>query len=285
MVSEVRFHVIVLIIAIAIIILFAFTYFAGPSEEVNTTTAAPPASTESKYGVRIIVVIDNYPHCSGLKTVWGLSIYAEVCGVKFLFDAGPDPDILKNNAKLLGINLSNLDFVVISHEHGDHRCGLPYVAKTCPGIKVYVPTSSKLLKEYVTDLGFRVVGVEKTIEVAPGIYVIGETYGPPYEVAVAVNTSRGIIVLVGCSHPGVSTILKKVINDVEGNIYAVVGGFHLSSAPENEIISVVDDLVSLGVKKVYPIHCSGDYIRNYLKTNYPDIYGDGGVGMELVFEN
>ena len=275
----------VLVIAVAGILLLVSAYLTGLGREVAPLTSPSPTSTAAVPNIRVVVVVDNYQYREGLKTEWGLSVYVEVRDIKFFFDTGPDPAVLKHNAKLLGINLSDLDFIIISHEHCDHRCGLPYVAEVRPGIKVYVPASSKLLKEYAADLGFRVIGVGKTIEVAPGIYVIGETYGPPYEVAVAVNTSKGLIVLVGCSHPGVNTILKKVINDVGGSIYAVIGGFHLSSAPEGEIISVVDDLVSLGVKKVYPIHCSGDYIRNYLKTNYPDIYGDGGVGMELVFEN
>jgi len=45
---------------------------------------------------------------------------------------------------------------------------------------------------------------------------------------------------------------------------------------------VVTQLIEAGVRKIYPLHCSGDGIREYVAEHYADIYGGGGVGLEVV---
>ena len=129
-----------------------------------------------------------------------------------LFDADPDPTVLKENAEKLGLDLSKIDLIVISHEPGDHIRGLKYIAEIMGDkpIKVYVPkhmTSSA--KKWIRELGFNVIEIERTIVIAKGVAVIGELYGPPYEQALAVNVKgRGLVIFVGCSHPGVLEDLK-----------------------------------------------------------------------------
>jgi 7,8-dihydropterin-6-yl-methyl-4-(beta-D-ribofuranosyl)aminobenzene 5'-phosphate synthase len=56
-----------------------------------------------------------------------------------LFDAGNDAAIFEHNVKALGVDLTNLDFVVISHRHVDHTTGLRYVLRVNPNVTVYVP--------------------------------------------------------------------------------------------------------------------------------------------------
>jgi 7,8-dihydropterin-6-yl-methyl-4-(beta-D-ribofuranosyl)aminobenzene 5'-phosphate synthase len=55
---------------------------------------------------------------------WGYSALVEVDGRKFLFDTGANPDVVLKNAKSLGINLADVEDVVISHNHDDHTGGL-----------------------------------------------------------------------------------------------------------------------------------------------------------------
>ncbi|HDI02156.1 MAG TPA: hypothetical protein ENF93_00770, partial [Ignisphaera sp.] len=68
------------------------------------------------YSMKIVVVVDNNRFREDLETAWGVSIYVETPKTRFLFDTGPNPDVLEYNARKLGIDLSSLDFVVISHE-------------------------------------------------------------------------------------------------------------------------------------------------------------------------
>jgi 7,8-dihydropterin-6-yl-methyl-4-(beta-D-ribofuranosyl)aminobenzene 5'-phosphate synthase len=55
---------------------------------------------------------------------WGYSALVEVDGHKFLFDTGANPDIVLKNATSLDIDLSEVEDVVISHNHDDHTGGL-----------------------------------------------------------------------------------------------------------------------------------------------------------------
>ena len=59
-----------------------------------------------------------------LSRIWGFSALVEVAGKRILFDTGNDRDIFAANIKAKGIDLANLDFVVMSHRHSDHMAAL-----------------------------------------------------------------------------------------------------------------------------------------------------------------
>ena len=104
-----------LTIAIILIILSAGALiFSTQRKEVETETKT--IRIEPVKGLKLIVVVDNYPD-SGLKTAWGLSILAKTPKNTILFDTGPDPNVLRDNLKKLGVDPSEIDFAVISHEH------------------------------------------------------------------------------------------------------------------------------------------------------------------------
>jgi len=226
----------------------------------------------------VVVLFDNYPgyRC---KTGWGLSILVVTNKATILFDTGASPGVLEYNVKVMNINMSNIDFIVISHEHGDHVRGLEYLSRVCKGVSVYVPEAMSFrVKEWIRSLGFSVVEVVKTMKITDGVAIIGELYGPPYEQALAVNVrDYGLVVIVGCSHPGVVNIVRKAVEELNVKPYMVIGGFHMAGCNIYEAEEVIDELISLGVKKIAPIHCSGDTIRNILKTKYPEYYQDAHV--------
>jgi Beta-lactamase superfamily domain len=56
-----------------------------------------------------------------------------------VLNTGNNPDILEKNAKAKGIDLSKLDFVVMSHRHGDHLGGMTYLLRVNPRVKIYAP--------------------------------------------------------------------------------------------------------------------------------------------------
>jgi 7,8-dihydropterin-6-yl-methyl-4-(beta-D-ribofuranosyl)aminobenzene 5'-phosphate synthase len=69
----------------------------------------------------------------------GNAAFVEYGGKRILFDTGNNPDILAQNAKAKGVDLTKLDFVVMSHRHGDHIGGLTYLLKVNPAVKIYAP--------------------------------------------------------------------------------------------------------------------------------------------------
>ncbi len=87
---------------------------------------------------------------------WGYAALVEYGGKRMLFDTGNDPDILAQNSMARGMDLAKLDFVVMSHRHGDHMGGMAYLLKTNDGA-ARVAVSLRLglpCKPFFVDLQF-----------------------------------------------------------------------------------------------------------------------------------
>jgi len=77
-------------------------------------------------GLRLIVLVENRPG-RGCAAAHGFAAWLEIGDVVVLVDTGPDPDLLASNARVLGLDLSRVEAVVLSHGHDDHSGGLPAV--------------------------------------------------------------------------------------------------------------------------------------------------------------
>lgn len=80
--------------------------------------------------VTITILMDNTPG-AGCRAAHGFAAWIAAEGKNLLYDTGPDPGLLADNAKALGLDLSAVDAVVISHGHADHTGGLPTVVEAC----------------------------------------------------------------------------------------------------------------------------------------------------------
>jgi 7,8-dihydropterin-6-yl-methyl-4-(beta-D-ribofuranosyl)aminobenzene 5'-phosphate synthase len=85
------------------------------------------------------VLYDAFGQTSEMQKDWGYAALVEYGGKRILFDTGNNPDILVHNAEAKGIDLAKLDFVVMSHRHGDHIGGLSYVLRVNPKVIIYAP--------------------------------------------------------------------------------------------------------------------------------------------------
>ncbi len=96
--------------------------------------AATPCRAQDK----VTILYDAFGESAELTKDWGFSALAEHNGKRILFDTGNNAAIFEHNVKALGVNLTQVDFVVISHRHADHTTGLRYVLSVNPKVTVYV---------------------------------------------------------------------------------------------------------------------------------------------------
>ena len=208
------------------------------------TTAPTTASATAPAQPRITVLYDAFGKVGGLQKDWGYSALVEVGGKRILFDTGDNPDILGANARALGADLAHLDFVVMSHRHGDHMGGMEYLLQVNPKVKIYAPKEnfgvygaalpSKFYRKNDKLPSYlryydgappetMVFGsawpraniqlIDQTTEIAPGIHLIALVSDKPTtlelkELSLAIRTDDGLVLVVGCSHPGIDKVVE-----------------------------------------------------------------------------
>ena len=250
-----------------------------------------------------------------MKKDWGFSALVEVAGKRILFDTGNDRDIFAANVKAKGIDLTNLDFVVMSHRHSDHMAGLSYVLSVNPRVKIYAPKegfgiygsslpSSFYRKDEALPLEMRYYGgmppdimkfgtawqggnfelIDKTTEIAPGITLIALVSDAPgtkelKELSLAVNTPDGMVLVVGYSHPGIERIVEAAAS-INRKIQLIAGGLHLVIASDDVVAKVVTSLRdTFKVENIAPGHCTGEPTFAALKQAFNGRYIYAGVGI------
>ena len=277
--------------------------------------AAPPAKAQE--AKRVTILYDAFGAGAGdLEMDWGFAALVEYGGKRILFDTGNDGQIFARNVKQLRVDLTRLDAAVISHRHGDHTSGINHLLEVNPGVKIYAPVEGAFFKSptprgFVThndtlpeDMRYfrgkepaRLVSgtpwekanfevVAKTTEIFPGFFLITTQSQKPgtmemNELSLAIRTSQGLAVVVGCSHPGVEKILENAAT-IEPRIYTVAGGFHLvlTQRPEIErVASMLHD--TLKVQRVAPGHCTSELGFSVFMDRFKDRYDRAGLGAVI----
>ncbi|MEA3459648.1 MAG: MBL fold metallo-hydrolase [Chloroflexota bacterium] len=258
---------------------------APTSTPIPTTTPSPqPTPTEAAIGLTITIVYDNNPYDERLKTAWGFSCLVEGLERTILFDTGGDSAMLLRNMCKLGIDPQDVEAIIISHIHYDHLGGLEGILAVNKKTTVYFPCSFPAgLKEQIRA-NARVVEVHEPMEIAEGVYTTGEMGQGVLEQSLVVETTQELVVITGCAHPGVVNIVAKAKEITGGEVYLVMGGFHLGGVSETTIEGIVEDFRKLRVQKVAPCHCSGDLARNMFEKAYGEDFIRAGVGSRLEID-
>ena len=148
-------------------------------------------------------------------------MYVEADGHAILFDTGPDPSTLKSNARVLGVDLSRVEAVVLSHEHGDHVGGIEAVAEVKHGIPVYIPSGSDPgLFERVKSLDLVPIAVNASgTTVIPGVVIVGPLMGPPPSRAWPWSLHGGWCSSLAAAIPGLLTSCVRRRGSREGGLW------------------------------------------------------------------
>ncbi|HDQ07043.1 MAG TPA: MBL fold metallo-hydrolase [Candidatus Bathyarchaeota archaeon] len=233
--------------------------------------------------VKITTLVDNDVWMQGLASSWGLSLYVEIDSGeerhRILMDTSGSSDVLFKNVSKLEVDLSDVEAVFVSHWHLDH-CGclshvLPLVRQRA---HVYVPSMNPSGIKTIKDAEGIPVVCSDPVSLMGGVMSTGEMIGGASEHSLVINISdKGLVVLAGCAHPGIVNIVKRA-QQVSGvsELYAVIGGFHISSKREGT--NVAEFLRELGAQLVSPCHCTGVDAKQAITDIMRDNFGKNGSG-------
>lgn len=267
------------------------------------------------------ILVDNHTR-NEWKAEWGLAIYIEYDGHKVLLDAGTT-HVFAENADMMGIDLSQVEFGVLSHAHYDHSDGLDifferndkamfYLRKACEENCYSKKGSTELsyigIKEgYLKRFADRFVYTDEDLEVIPGMILlphktksldkVGEHAGMyvkirgqfqpdsfDHEQSLVFKTDRGLVIFNSCSHGGADNIIREVQSTwPDQQIVAYIGGLHLFRSSDEEVYEFAKRVKETGIKCIYTGHCTGERAMEILKEELGDVVKEIYTGLEISF--
>jgi 7,8-dihydropterin-6-yl-methyl-4-(beta-D-ribofuranosyl)aminobenzene 5'-phosphate synthase len=270
---------------------------------------------------RVTILYDAFSDSKELTKDWGFSALVEHDGKRILFDSGNNAEIFEHNVKALGIDLTKIDFAVISHRHSDHATGIKYLLKANPTVTIYVPADGSngfggmpvpaaffrpdaelpgkmryfggtppehLNFGKLYDTGNFVL-VKALTEVVPGVFLVptvsqkkGMLELP--ELTLAIKRPNGLLLVDGCSHSGIEAILEAA-STIDPRTEIVFGGLHLVTTPAEEIDTLVGNLqTKWKVQRIAPGHCTGEPAFARLQKAFGEKYVYAGLGTTISVE-
>ena len=243
--------------------------------------------------MRIINLVENEPSASGCEAAHGLSFYIETANHKILFDTSPS-DVLVRNAEKLGVDLTTIDTVILSHGHYDHSGGILGFVEINPRAKIYMQHNAG--GEYYAfdgeDKGFRYIGIDKKILNLPQVQhlkgdtklddelqlftVDNRTFSLPstnkrlrelcgdqyvqdefhHEQNLLLTAEGKKILFCGCAHNGILNVMETLERKFGSDSLPdlVIGGFHLMKRTEFSEADTVEVAEIANRLKSYKAH-------------------------------
>lgn len=238
----------------------------------------------------------------------GVSYFLEEAGHQFLFDTGYS-DIFLANAEKLGLAVTDLSAVLLSHGHNDHSRGLCWLRERLEktgrtGVPLLAHPDAFLPKRE----GPLSIGMPLSEETLSGVFALRKERRPVWltdrlvwlgeiprqfsfegkpvgecwkdgvwqtdpvmdDTALAYRSEAGAVVITGCSHAGICSITEYAKSVLgENRVAAIIGGFHLLHAPAAQLEATRACLEASAPGAVYACHCTDLAARIFLAETLP----------------
>ena len=248
----------------------------------------------------IRIIVDN-TIAEPYKAEHGLSLAVFHRKERILFDTGAGAAI-RHNLACAALTPRDFTKLVLSHGHYDHSGGIAEILPEMTDAEIYlapgadIPRFSRHEGRGVRDLSMRqdakdlladhahLHQVKTFTEIADGVFLTGpipritsEDTGGPFFLDKSGNLPDTIadeqamlldsgILIQGCCHAGIINTLEYCrICAPQIHIHTIIGGLHLLHASEERLKQTADHLQAQGLKKLLPLHCTGENAVAYLK--------------------
>ena len=266
--------------------------------------------------MRITILVDNCASMpvslrARLLAEWGFSAYLHE--PRILLDTGLSGYALINNARALGIDPDEPEYLVLSHRHLDHTGGvIKFLGVRSRPLRI-VAHENLFARAISADEGgvidvganfteedLRRRNVELTLIRDPyrlpgGVLVSGEIprrWGPshaggvgdavPDDMALYVNTPRGLVIVTGCGHSGPENTVEYGLQLTgAGGVRAIIGGLHFMGLDEDRMREAADYLAGKRPELVVGTHCTGIVGQAVIRERVRDSFALGGVGASF----
>ncbi len=228
----------------------------------------------------ITILFDNHNPGSKQRKLWGFSAYIEE--YKLLFDTGSNGRALLRNIEQLGVDVTQIEYLFLSHEHWDHIGGVDSVIEANPNLTIFAPNS--LSKNMIADLRTQsrevIVCDEHPQQLIPGLYSTGVQGEEAPEHALVIDGAHPTLI-TGCGHYGINRIVDQAENIIDNSVKKVIGGFHLHSHSREEIQTTINCLKEQGITHALPTHCTGDRAIEFFEEGFGEGFHVGGIGAKM----
>ena len=262
--------------------------------------------------VKIKTLLENrLSQNKALHAEHGLSFYIEYKNKKILFDCSAGGAFLEN-AEKMNVDPKTVDYVVLSHSHYDHAGGYPELVKAGVSVPLYtgpdfweekyasedgqyVYLGCGFSSELIQKNGIRQIVCQGQEQLLEGCYAVGEfekyvsfeTVPKRFvkdtetgmmeddfadEICLVLECEKGLVVIVGCSHPGILNMLKTIQKRFQKDIYAVFGGSHLVEADEARINRTMQEIETMGIQIPGFNHCTGELAESYFREHVQQVH-------------
>jgi 7,8-dihydropterin-6-yl-methyl-4-(beta-D-ribofuranosyl)aminobenzene 5'-phosphate synthase len=240
--------------------------------------------------MKVITLIENLVYKENLVAEHGLSLYIETTNRKILFDTGQTGSFIQN-AERLGINIEDIDYLVLSHGHYDHIGGLfPFLEQNSKAIVyaksgIFTPKYDRKnnfvgIEGNEDQLKGRLIIVDKLTELDEGVFIIphipiihpidtqwngftkkinNELVPDDFddELFIVLQKKNKINIITACSHRGITNICSAATDYFKQPVNLILGGFHLKECTTEQYIHITHYLRMLQPKSMGVCHCTG----------------------------
>jgi 7,8-dihydropterin-6-yl-methyl-4-(beta-D-ribofuranosyl)aminobenzene 5'-phosphate synthase len=225
----------------------------------------------------------------------GFSSLVKVREKVYLFDAGRIDEALAQNVAAADVDISQVELIFISHLHSDHIGGLKGIIEQANHPALYLPAdyptsqtargrtwveeSVNAVLPYVGDT----IHLTEATRLNDYLYSTGPFEHQSFEQAMVIDTKEGLVVLTGCSHPGIVDIVRRARSLLDRGVYLVMGGFHLAVTDSAQVEGIARELRGL-TRKIAPCHCTGERAQEIIRAVFGEDYLDVKAGMSFSVE-